>query len=258
MSPPTLQVFSPPSSYYPTSNVHEHVFDPNSKENVLSRSRRNSRANSGYAGSLGTHTSNYNSGGNGTLTVSNIIQNSTAGSLSSSPFGPLDQAASRKTFAYLISVLNASDPDRDFSSLQPEDFKREPSSTSVVNTFNNILFGQGLPVPPRLWETLDKNIDLKESSIYSHTPPEAFLADEPGTMWSMMWFFFNKRRKRVAYIHLKAVRHYQSPLLTAVDSRRRRKDEIKDEYDEDKDEYDLTYSSDSQMYDEVVGDLELE
>jgi hypothetical protein len=195
------------------------------------------------------------SSGNGAL--STLSSTANPGLLSSSPFGPLDQPNSRKVFAYLISVLNASDPDHDFSSLQPEDFKRELSSTSVVNSFNNVLFGLGMPVPPKLWEVLDDLIDLKEANIYSHSPPQLFLADEPGTMWSMMWFFFNKRRKRVAFLHLKAVRHYTSPLLTAVDGSRC-KNSIHNERDEYSDDYDLTNSSDSLMYDEVVGDLELE
>jgi hypothetical protein len=182
-----------------------------------------------------------------------------ASSLSVSPFGPLDQATSRKVFTYVISVLNASDPDHDFSSLQPEDFKREQSPTSVINTFNNVLFGLGMPVPPQLWECLDNLIDIKDCTVYTHSPLDSFLADEPGTMWSMMWFFFNKRRKRIAYLHLKAVRHYQSPVLVAVDTGRRRKSISKMEIeDEEEDEYDLTYSSDSQMYEQVVGDLELE
>lgn len=200
-----------------------------------------------------THMSSLGNNGQGSLSST---ANPTM--LSSSPFGPLDQPHSRKIFAYLISVLNASDPDHDFSSLQPEDFKRELSSTSVINSFNNVLFGLGMPVPPRLWEVLDDLIDLKEANIYSHSPPQLFLADEPGTMWSMMWFFFNKRRKRVAFLHLKAVRHYSSPLLNAVGVGSKNQSSIHDELDEHSDDYDLTNSSDSLMYDEVVGDLELE
>lgn len=182
------------------------------------------------------------------------------GSLSSSPFGPLDKPASRKIFAYLISILNASDADHDFTSLQPEDFGREPNLSRVISTFNNILLGLGQSLPPHLWECLDNIMDLKDCTIYTHKPPESYLADEPGCMWCMMWFFFNKRRKRVAYLHIKAIRHYSSPVLSALDvSRRRRKSASHgDMYDDSQDEYDLTYSSDSMMYDEVVGDLELE
>lgn len=187
---------------------------------------------------------------------------------STSPFGPLDQPASRRTFAYLISVLNATQPDHDFSTLTPEDFKREHSSAKVINSFNNVLFGLGMPVPVNLWEYIDTLIDIKECAIYSHTPPQTFLDDEPGTMWSIMWFFFNKRRKRVAYLHLKATRHHHlSPRLTSTEFQGRTsgrnsitQDDLINSNDNDED-YDLTYSSpeEEESYDdEVVGDLEMD
>lgn len=176
--------------------------------------------------------------------------------LSTSPFGPLDQPASRKTFAYLISVLNASQPDHDFSSLMPEDFKRETSSARVINTFNNVLFGLGMPVPPKLWELLDTEIELKDCTIYSHTPPQTFLDDQPGTIWSIMWFFFNKKKKRVAHLYLKSVRHHHSPILSSL--------ELKNKNSNNSvinDDYDLTYSSDTNSFMEdeaVIGGLEMD
>jgi hypothetical protein len=179
-------------------------------------------------------------------------------SLSSSPFGPLDQAASRKVFTYLISVLNAAHPDHDFTALQPQDFKKETNCTKVINAFNNILFGLGMPLRPHLWDYLDKQMDLSQCAIYSHTPPQSFLQDEPGVMWSVMWFFFNKRRKRVAHLHLQAVRHHHyPPLSTPVKRHVRSGSSIEDE-----EEYDLTYSSDTSYNyideDEVVGGLEMD
>lgn len=199
------------------------------------------------------------------------IQVGTGKSLSSSPFGPLDQAASRKVFSYLISVLNAAHPDHDFTSLQPQDFKKEPSCTKVINSFNNILFGLGMPLNPQLWEYLDSQIELSQCAIYSHSPPESFLADEPGLMWSIMWFFFNKRRKRVAHLHLEAVRHHH---YDDNDQRRyRQKKSVRStgsSIDEEDEEYDLTYSSDTDYNnlgedsyyldsnDQVVGGLEMD
>ncbi|ODQ66829.1 repressor of RNA polymerase III transcription MAF1 [Nadsonia fulvescens var. elongata DSM 6958] len=135
-------------------------------------------------------------------------------SISPSPFGPLDQSASRKAYAYIISTLNASHPDHDFSSLQPTDFQREHSLSSVMSRFNNTVFGLGMPVPPQLWECLDNYMDLKDSHIYSLTPSSSSLTHEPGSLWSMMWFFFNKRRKRVCYMSVKATRlHYGSATM---------------------------------------------
>lgn len=167
-----------------------------------------------------------------------------------SPFGRLDQMSSRRVFAYLVAVLNASDPDHDFSSLQPEDFQREQNTNTVINSFNNALFGVGMPLPPRLWECVNRLIDTSECMTFSFTPPETFLADEPRLIWSMMWFFFNKRKKRVLYLYLKAFRHHQSPELSASAGNG---DSLSQAANND--EYDLTtYSGDE----EIVGEIEMD
>src|SRR4051794_4444466 len=58
-----------------------------------------------------------------------------------SPFGPLSQLSSRRTFAYLIATLNASHPDYDFSHLlRPSDFKRERNLKAVMNTIDTTLY----------------------------------------------------------------------------------------------------------------------
>ncbi|KAK9319562.1 Maf1 regulator-domain-containing protein [Lipomyces orientalis] len=200
-----------------SSSLSPPSFSPPTERGMLSKSSENTLSSSLLAGS----------------------------SLGSSPFGPLDQVSSRRTFAYLIAVLNASHPDHDFSSLRPVDFKRERSANQVVNAFNNTLFGVGMPVPPRLWEIVDSHIDLKDCVIYSHTPSPSFLADEPGTIWSMMWFFFNKRRKRVAYLFLKGTRHSYH-LQSSRRTSRHENGNISDEMED--------YESE----DEVVGDLEMD
>lgn len=174
-------------------------------------------------------------------------------SYSDSPFGPLDQSASRKAFSHLISILNTTHPDHDFSSLQPSDFRRESGPTTVINSFNNLLFGAGAQVPPTMWECLDRHINLKECAVYSHSPPESFLDDEPDTLWCYMWFFFNRRRKRVAYLHLNAIRHHYSHFSPPGDD-----DDTRMTNPNGEEEYDLTVSDDHQSDYDVVGDLELE
>ncbi|KAG5363477.1 Repressor of RNA polymerase III transcription MAF1 [Yarrowia sp. B02] len=177
------------------------------------------------------------------------------GSLSplvSSPFGDMSDTASKKVFAYLIAILNASDPNHDFSVLQPDDFQREPSASAVIGSFNNVLFGLGMPIPHRMWDVLDLQIEMRDCTIFSFTPDATILADEPGALWSLSWFFFNKRKKRVACISLNARRHSLSPTLGPKVVR---SDVINGDDEED---YDLTYSSDTDMYDEIVGELDLE
>jgi hypothetical protein len=60
-----------------------------------------------------------------------------------SPFGPLDQAASRKTLFYLLATLNAAFPDYDFSEVRPDQFSKQISTQMVINSVNTTLFNLG-------------------------------------------------------------------------------------------------------------------
>ncbi len=150
----------------------------------------------------------------------------------SSPFGSLSQISSRRTFAYLIATLNASHPDYDFSHLlRPTDFRREKSLRSVIDTLDTTLYNlrprpkaNSLMVPshwsstittstpsggqgwgPRMWGLIDKEMTLKECSIYCYSPEEDPYDGEDGAIWSFNYFFFNKARKRVCYIHFRGL-----------------------------------------------------
>lgn len=150
----------------------------------------------------------------------------------SSPFGPLSEISSRRTFAYLIATLNASHPDYDFSHiLRPADFRRERSLKSVINTIDSTLYnlrpssGMTLQVPsqtsystpssapatsqawgPQMWTLIDKEMSLKECTVYCWAPPdEPFDDGEEGAIWSLNYFFFNKERKRVAYFNVRGI-----------------------------------------------------
>lgn len=147
----------------------------------------------------------------------------------SSPFGPLTQISSRRTFAYLIATLNASHPDYDFSHLlRPTDFRCERSLKSVMNTIDTTLYnlrprpvGSSLTVPngmtttglsttggsqtwgPHMWSMINKEMALKDCSIYCYAPEEDPYDGEEGAIWSLNYFFFNKARKRVCYLYLR-------------------------------------------------------
>ncbi|MCJ1456256.1 RNA polymerase III-inhibiting protein maf1 [Mycoblastus sanguinarius] len=152
-----------------------------------------------------------------------------------SPFGPLSQISSRRTFAYLIATLNASHPDYDFSHiLRPADFRREKSIKKVINTLDTTLYNLrprpsasfldqapnwsstvASTVPstphgsekwnPRMWRLIDKEMQLKECSIYCYSPEEDPYDGEEGAIWSFNYFFFNKAKKRVCYIYLRGL-----------------------------------------------------
>ncbi|QQK48002.1 Maf1 regulator [Penicillium digitatum] len=148
----------------------------------------------------------------------------------SSPFGPLSDHSSRRTFAYLIATLNASHPDYDFSHvLRPTDFRCERNLKRVMNTVDSTLLnlrprenislspaspatlsgsytaGSSSAWGPRVWKTIDEHMSLKECSIYSYSPEEDPSDADDGAIWSLHFFFFNPTRKRVCYIFLRAI-----------------------------------------------------
>lgn len=152
-----------------------------------------------------------------------------------SPFGPLSQISSRRTFAYLIATLNASHPDYDFSHLlRPSDFKREKNIRKAMNALDTTLynlrpkFSSALvdekphwsnvvpaTIPqtphgsekwnPRMWSLIDKEMTLKDCSMYRYAPEEDPYDGEEGSLWSFNYFFFNKAKKRVCYIYLRGL-----------------------------------------------------
>lgn len=109
-----------------------------------------------------------------------------------SPFGPLSESRSRRTFAYLIATLNASHPDYDFSNiLRASDFRKERSLRRVMNIIDDTLYnlrprpaGALLAIPtgwksttalggaqtpggsqtwgPKMWRAIDKEMALRE------------------------------------------------------------------------------------------------
>ncbi|KAJ5584579.1 uncharacterized protein N7459_004379 [Penicillium hispanicum] len=147
----------------------------------------------------------------------------------SSPFGPLSEHSSRRTFAYLIATLNASHPDYDFSHvLRPTDFRRERNLKRVMNTVNSTLYnlrpresidlspsspatlsgsyGTGTHAwGPRMWRIVDEHMSLKECAVYSYSPEEDPSDSDDGAIWSLHYFFFNPIRKRVSYLYLRAI-----------------------------------------------------
>lgn len=79
------------------------------------------------------------------------------------PFGPLRGIYTRKTFSYLIGILNTTFPDHDFSTLQPttENFHRI-SPEDLRQKFNNLLLLLGKR-PEQLqwmWDTINVYMDF--------------------------------------------------------------------------------------------------
>jgi AP-1 complex subunit sigma 1/2 len=152
----------------------------------------------------------------------------------SSPFGPLSEIASRRTYAYLIATLNASHPDYDFSNvLRPADFKRERNLRRVMNNIDTTIqsvrpasavfdgslprsvgsphspTGSGIITSPvwgaQTWAMLNKQMSLQNCTIFSYQPADNPFEEEEGAIWALHYLFFNKTEKRVAYLYVRAV-----------------------------------------------------
>lgn len=123
--------------------------------------------------------------------------------------GFLCDTISTKTLFYLISTLNASFPDYDFSNAKSEEFSKEPSLQCVVNAVDSQLFatvGDAFSsLKQQLWSTIDEEISLAECDIYSYN---ADLTSDPygeeGSIWSFNYFFYNKKLKRLVFFTCKA------------------------------------------------------
>lgn len=152
----------------------------------------------------------------------------------SSPFGSLDEVSNRRTFAYLIATLNASHPDYDFSHvLRPGDFKRQrqlrPVMTHIDSTLHSVrphsnfldvaappsapagstTFSSSMSVAPawgpQMWAMVDKEMTLKDCTIFSYQPADDPFEEEEGAIWALHYFFFNKALKRVCYLYVRGV-----------------------------------------------------
>ncbi|KAI8629893.1 Maf1 regulator-domain-containing protein [Xylariaceae sp. FL1651] len=159
----------------------------------------------------------------------------------SSPFGPLSEISSRRTFAYLIATLNASHPDYDFSHvLRPTDFRREKSlrqvMASIDSTLNSVRpHGTSLLTPsmvslyrdygsspsaaaaagafpvnspawsPHMWNMIDKEMTLKDCTVFSYQPPDDPFDGDEAAIWRLHYFFFNKKMRRVAYLYVRGL-----------------------------------------------------
>lgn len=227
----------------------------------------------------------------------------------SSPFGRLSEISSRRTYAYLIATLNASHPDYDFSHvLRPTDFHREDNLRRVManidNTLNSVRpLASSLLVPhagsscrayssspgpnatgvgdvisspawgPQMWTMIDKEMTLTDCSVFSYQPAEDPFDGDESAIWRMHYFFFNKDKKRVAYLYIRGLpivvnspalaphrrgsnglpKRYAQPLPSSLSANKRAKFWLGDQLanrivDDDDDDYEEYDDEDAIMY----------
>lgn len=124
--------------------------------------------------------------------------------------GVLCDTINRKTLFYLISTLNAAFPDYDFTDAKSSEFTKEPNLQFVTSNVDNLLSVAAnslySKIHDKLWITLNKEINLMHTDIYSYNPD---LGSDPfgeeGSLWSFNYFFFNKKLKRIVLFTCRAL-----------------------------------------------------
>jgi len=78
-----------------------------------------------------------------------------------------------------------------------------PSQTSYATASSAPAISQAWG--PQMWSLIDKEMTLKDCIVYCWAPPDEPFEGDEGSIWSLNYFFFNKERKRVAYIYVRGV-----------------------------------------------------
>ena len=174
--------------------------------------------------------------------ISSELAHSPHLSPSMSPLGPLTDIHTRKLLISLITTMNASFPDYDFSNLRAEQFDRELSPQTAVTQLNSLfltaLDAQQAGMRDEFWAAVGETVDMSGCELYRYMPSTDSDIDE-GALWSIHYFFFHRKEKKVVFVSASA----QSKLHG---------DEL-DELDEE-DEVDVVMSSSGNDWDEGEGE----
>lgn len=131
------------------------------------------------------------------------VLSSSAGAAGTSPLGSVVDSSTRKLLINLILTLNNSFADYDFRNLRPEDFVREASLEMVMNSVNSKLSrvdeAEHGDLCGRLWSALDTEASLRECEIFSYVADMDEDALSAGKIWSVNYFFYNKKLKKIAF-----------------------------------------------------------
>jgi len=168
-----------------------------------------------------------------------------------SPLGQPSSAASLKLLVDLIATLNATYPDYDFSDVRPDEFDHDNSAQAAINTINNLVLSrmeQSMPgFQKEFWQIVDEIMELDKCEVYIYNPDPESDVFSVGRVWSLVYFFFNKKANRMLFFHASATNKlHTSPAKKATHSNCAVDEEIEDismmEDDEDSVEEDDEFS----------------
>ncbi|CAE7551989.1 Maf1, partial [Symbiodinium microadriaticum] len=119
----------------------------------------------------------------------------------STSLGDLSEVSTRRLLIDLISTLNASFPDYDFSTATPDSFVQRDLKFMLqnVNSYLAELTASNGSILEELWRAVDEVIVLRECEIFSYVPDMNEDPFSDGILWSFNFFVFNKELKRLCY-----------------------------------------------------------
>ncbi|KNC51504.1 mitogen-activated protein kinase [Thecamonas trahens ATCC 50062] len=111
--------------------------------------------------------------------------------ISDSPFGSLIEPANRMTMIHLIEVLNMSFTDYDFSGLRANSFERLRLAEALSRldaTLAPLFPSYHMTLKPRLWKTMEQEIEPSACDVYAYLPDEAYSSLFVDALWSANLF----------------------------------------------------------------------
>lgn len=124
--------------------------------------------------------------------------------------GPkLCDSISRKLLFDLVTLMNTSFPDYDFTGAKGDNFTKIlilQTVTRAVDTQLSAVMDSYKRIKQHMWSIIDEEIHLKDTCIYSYNPDYASdIFSEDGCIWSFNYFFYNKRLKRILFFACRAL-----------------------------------------------------
>jgi len=124
------------------------------------------------------------------------------------PFGNLREQSTIRLFSYMISTLNGTYIDYDFTDIPPQQFREEQP-----NSVNEVINARLTPVEKqmpgfldRFWKTINDVIDLKDCKFITFSPSDDVLQSlRAGSLWNIDLFIINDKKKQLLYFTLFAM-----------------------------------------------------
>ena len=142
------------------------------------------------------------------------LAESPPGHVVDSPIGPVSDPKTRKLLIDLISTMNASFPDYDFSTVSADHFVPEADINLVINKINKYVVEPIELTNPgfseKVWTAINDTIQIKEARVYSYVSDSDDDPMNEGSLWSFNYFFYNAAEKKIIYFTCYANSKFQS------------------------------------------------